>query len=136
MHTYHLFVLKKETIKLYQKNSNILYILLKNLYELKEKDLVYGISVYHQLCMPINKKLLTNYIIDKIPSLKKNKDTFKILSFFENTTVKINHSNIIVKTDKEKSEIYKIFHIYSDSIFICDFKNNNYFWLDKILKSS
>ena len=53
MHTYHLFVLKKETIKLYQKNSNILYILLKNLYELKEKDLVYGISVYHQLCMPI-----------------------------------------------------------------------------------
>ncbi len=131
MKRYHLFILKRETVKLYQRNSNILYLLLKNLYELNEKDLIYGISVYHQLCMPINKKLLINYMIDKVPSLKKSPDTFKILSFFENTKVTINYSNILVTTDVDTPEIYKIFNIYNDSIFACDFENNNYFWLNK-----
>lgn len=131
MKRYHLFILKRETVKLYQRNSNILYLLLKNLYELSEKDLIYGISVYHQLCMPINKKLLINYMIDKVPSLKKSPDTFKILSFFENTKVTINYSNILVTTDVDTPEIYKIFNIYNDSIFACDFENNNYFWLNK-----
>ena len=131
MKRYHLFILKRETVKLSQRNSNILYLLLKNLYELNEKDLIYGISVYHQLCMPINKKLLINYMIDKVPSLKKSPDTFKILSFFENTKVTINYSNILVTTDVDTPEIYKIFNIYNDSIFACDFENNNYFWLNK-----
>lgn len=134
MHTYFLFIIKKDTYKLYSKNTYILFELLKNLYELEKNNFVYGISVYHQICTPISKKLLSNYISEKVPSIKLQKDTYKILSFFENTTIQINYSNIIVKTNKVLPSVYKIFHVYHENIFICDFKRNKFFWLDKALK--
>lgn len=134
MHTYYLFIIKKDAMKLYYKNTYILFEILKSLYELDKKNLVYGISVYHQICVPISVKLLTNYIIEKVPVTKINKNTFKLLSFFEQTTFNINHANIIVKTNKTISDIYKVFHVYHENFLVCDFKNNRCFWLDKNIK--
>jgi len=101
----------------------------------EEKNFIYGTSVYHQICMPISKKLLSNYISERVPSIKLKKDTYKVLSFFENTFVKINYSNIIIKTNRVISSIYKIFHVYHENILVCDFKNNKFFWLDKAIKN-
>ncbi len=134
MHTYYLFIIKKDAMKLYYKNTYILFEILKSLYELDKKNLVYGLSVYHQICVPISVKLLSNYIIEKVPVTKINKNTFKLLSFFEKTTFNINHANIIVQTNKSLSEIYKVFHVYHENFLVCDFCLNRYFWLDKVLK--
>lgn len=134
MHTYYLFIIKKEVVRLYDKNTYILFEILKNLFELEEKNLVYGVSVFHQLCIPISKRLLSSYIMEKIPVIKLDQDTYKILSFFEHTILKINHANIIVKTDTSLPRIYKIFHVYHENIFVCDFSSSHFFWLDKALK--
>jgi hypothetical protein len=135
MHTYYLFIIKKDAFKLYYKNTEILFEILKCLYELDRKNFVYGLSVYHQVCTPISVKLLSNYIIEKVPACKLEKNTFKMLSFFENTTVFLHYSNIIVKTDKVLPAIYNIFHVYSENILICDFQEKRYFWLDEVLKN-
>lgn len=135
MHTYFLFIVKKEYKRLYLKKTYILFEILKNLYELEQNNHIYGVSVYHQICMPISKKLLSNYISERVPSIKLEKDTYKILSFFENTIVKINYSNIIIKTNRILPSIYKIFHVYHENILVCDFFNNKFFWLDKTLKN-
>ncbi len=134
MHTYYLFIIKKDAMKLYYKNTYILFEILKSLYALDKKNLVYGISVYHQICVPISVKLLTNYIIEKVPVTKINKNTFKLLSFFEQTTFNINYANIIVKTNKTISDIYKVFYVYHENFLVCDFKSNRCFWLDKNVK--
>jgi hypothetical protein len=134
MHTYYLFIIKKDVMKLYYKNTYIVFKILKSLYELDRKNFVYGISVYHQICIPISVKLLSNYIIEKVPVTKINKNTFQLLSFFENTTFRIQYASIIVKTDQEISAIYKIFHVYHENFLVCDFQLNRYFWLDKIVK--
>lgn len=134
MRTCFLFIIKKDAVKLYYKNTYLLFALLKNLYELEKNNLTYGVSVYHQICTPISKKLLSNYISEKVPSIKIKKDTYKILSFFENTILQINYSTIIVKSNRIIPSIYKIFHVYHDNILVCDFKNNKFFWLDKALK--
>lgn len=134
MHTYHLFIIKKETYKLYAKNSYILFEILKNLYELEKENLIYGVSLYRQICIPISVNLLSNYISEKVPAIKLEKNTYKLLSFFEETIVSIRPSNIIVKSNQELSSIYKIFHVYHENIFVCDFFHHRFFWLDKRLK--
>ena len=41
---------------------------------------------------------------------------------------------IIVKTKNKKNNIFKIFNIYNRDIFVCDFENKDYYWLNEYLK--
>lgn len=125
----YLFIIKKEMKELFFDNDEIIFNILKKLKDL-DKNYNYGVKLYKMICLKIDKQLLSNYIIDKVP-VTKIKDTYKILSFFENTTLKINYTNIIVKTNTLNPSIFKIFHIYHENIMVCDFLNNNYFWLDE-----
>lgn len=133
--TYHLFIIKPEAFKLYFKNANTLFLLLKKLYRMDKRNANYGLSLYHQVCTVMNVKLLSNYMIEKVPAIKVKKNTFKMLSFFESTTFELHYSNILVETDKTLPAIYQIFRIYHNHILVCDFKGNRYFWLDEALKN-
>lgn len=134
MHTYYFFIIRKEIRKIYSKNTYILFEILKNLYELEKENLVYGVSLYHQLCIPISTTLLSNYLREKIPCSRIEKDTYHLLSFYEKTLISIRHANIIVKSNVELSRITKIFNIYHENFFVCDFSSRHYFWLDQALK--
>jgi hypothetical protein len=135
LNTYHLFIIKPDAFQLYFKNANPLFLLLKKLYRMDKRNANYGLSLYHQVCTTMNVKLLSNYMIEKVPAIKVKKNTFKMLSFFESTTFELHYSNILVETDKTLPAIYQIFHIYHNHIFVCDFKQNRYFWLDEVLKN-
>ena len=37
----------------------------------------------------------------------------------------------MIFTDTSYPEIFRIFNIYNRKIFVCDFLNSNYFWLNK-----
>ena len=135
MNTYHLFIIKPDAFQLYFKNTNPLFVLLKKLYRMDKKNVNYGLSLYHQVCTLMDVKLLSNYMIEKVPAIKVKKNTFKMLSFFESTTFEIHYTNILVETDKILPSIYQIFHVYHNHILVCDFKQNRYFWLDEALKN-
>lgn len=134
MHTYHLFVIQRNIFDAYLKKTGHLFVLLKKLYQMDKKNLQYGFSLYQQLCAPIHVKILTDYIIEKVPAIKIQKNTFKMLSFFESTTIYLHYTNITVETDEILPSIYEIFSIYHDHIFVCDFQENKYFWLREGLK--
>lgn len=134
MHTYRLFVIQNEAWNLYLKKPAFLFHFLKKLYHFEEKNLQYGLSLYLQLCTPIHVKLLSNYIIEKVPAIKIQKNTFKMLSFFENTIIELHYANIIVQTNETIPSIFQILKIYSEHILVCDFNKNQYFWLTDALK--
>lgn len=134
MHTYHLFVIQKDIYSSYLKKPGHLFLLLKKLYQMDYQNLQYGLSLYQQLCAPIHVKILTDYIIEKVPAIKTKKNTFKMLSFFESTTIQFHYTNITVETDEILPSIYEIFAIYHEHIFVCDFRENKYFWLREGLK--
>lgn len=137
MRTYYLFIIKNDYYRIYRRNMFVLYKTLENLYHLKNYDFPYGLSMYRQLCQPFAINLLNNYIKGKYPYKKVNRKIIQIDSLIETTFLQITHACIIVKSDKNFPNILKTFHVYNKHIFICDFNNQDFFWLsEQILKLS
>ena len=137
MKKYYLFVIKNEYYKIYRKAPSVLYKTLENLYMLERYDFSYGISLFNQLCQPFSVKLLNNYIKNKYKCYSINSKILQIKSLIEKTFLQIGYSSAIVFTDKEYPEILKVFNTYNRKIFVCEFEQNKYFWLNqKISKKS
>lgn len=115
----------------------MLYKTLENLYMLERYDFSYGISLYNQLCQPFSVKLLNNYIKNKYKCYNINSKVLQIKSLVEKTFLQIGYGVTVIFTDKEYPEILKVFNIYNRKIFVCEFEQNKYFWLNhKIPKKS
>ena len=121
MKEYNLFVIKKEYYDYYQKNPLFLFDILKKLYYMKE-DFNYGISLYSQLCERINIFNLKYYLNKKYKL--DNERTF----YVDKTFVELKHTRIIIRGINYKN-LLEDFKTYSKNIFVCDFINNDYFWL-------
>ncbi len=96
MRKYYLFLIQTEYNKLYLKNSKFLYGLLYNLYQLKEPNLNYGISLFKSICQPFSVNLLSNYIQSKYTCTTISPKVMKVHSIYEKTTIQINYGCIIV----------------------------------------
>lgn len=134
MYKYYLFIINNNTYKIYKNNSKYLCQILNTLYHLKDSDLVYGINLYKSLCDIFSIKLLKGYINDRFNTEIVNDEIF-LKNRSEITSLKINYSTVIIKSNKKIPEIFRIFNIYNKKIFVIDFKNKKYFWLnDQISK--
>lgn len=137
MRKYYLFVIKNEYYKIYRKTPSMLYITLENLYMLEKYDFSYGVSLYKQICQPFSVKVLNNYIKHKYKIYSINKKLFQLKSLVEKTFIQVGYSTTVIFTDTEYPEILKVFNTYNRKVFVCDFENHNYFWLNhKITKKS
>lgn len=133
MRKYYLFIIKKDFSNVYKNNANTLYITLDNIYKLKNKNLIYGISVYNQLCQVFDVDIIDNYLSNKSRKyIKKYHNKFFINDVYagQKTCIQVNHSCIVIKTNSNMPYALQIFSWYSNDIFVCDFVNNDYFWLD------
>lgn len=129
MRIYYLFVIKKELYEIYKNKENTLYKTLNKLYLSTLEDYNYAYVVYHQLCNIINTSMLKLYFEEK--DFTKIKDIYELKNYLtkEHTFVKITPSYIKIKTNKNISELFKIFLYYNHNFFVCDFKEKDYFWL-------
>lgn len=129
MRKYYLFMIKPEYCKLYKKEPLVLYQTLYNLYRLKEPNFTYGISLFDSICQPFAVKLLRNYVQNKYTCSMKNEKVLQVHSINDYTLLQINHACIIIKSNVNFPDILKVFHIYNKKILVCDFENDDYFWL-------
>ena len=129
MRKYYLFIVQPEYYKLFYKNPKTLYDLLYNLCQLKEPNLQYGFSLFNSICQPFPVKLLTHYIQNRYTCTTINSKQMKIHSIHEKTIIQIGHGCVIIQSNINFPEILKVFHIYHKKIFVCDFNNQDYFWL-------
>jgi len=51
----------------------------------------------------------------------------------ETTILKVYRSHIILKSDSIKPTLL-INYLMSDNLFVCDFKNKDYFWLNEFVR--
>ena len=123
MREYNLFVIKKEYYEYYQRNPLFLFDILKKLYVMKE-NFNYGISLYSQLCEIINTFNLKYYLNRKYHL--DNERTF----YIEKSFIELKHTRIIIRS-KYDTKIINEFSNFSKYFFVCDFINNDYFWLDR-----
>ncbi len=127
MRKYNLFLIKDEYVKSYSNNRIILFKTLKNLYEIKT-NVNYSLSIYNQICNVFDKKLLLYYFHNKKAFINDN-NLFYLNTQKEESVIKINYSALTLATNNNFSDIFKILKIYNQNIFVCDFLNNDYFWI-------
>lgn len=137
MHEYYLFHIKQDIYDICKNDGYMLYQTLENIYKLKKKNLNYGISLYKQLCIPFNLEILNDFLLKKYKKqLKKSKNKYLIINNYicEKTLLKLGYSRIYIKTNVNLPQILKTFEFYNQKIFVCEFKNRNFFWLTKMTK--
>ena len=128
IYSFLLFVLYRLTgVNEYSSLSELAYVLDK-------KNFSYGVSLYNSVCQLISKSLLTNYVKRKYHHKRIYKKIIKILSDKESTAIQINKSCIVVLTNVNMPEVFKTLYIYNKKFFVCDFYNEDYFWLSDQIK--
>lgn len=136
MRKYYLFVIKNDYQQIYKNHSYVLFKTLENLKGTIPVNFPYGISLYEQLCQTFHSDILNNYIKRKFKCKKINKKIIKINSMIENTYIQVNKSCAIILTNLNIPPVFRVFNIYNKRIFVCDFENQDYFWLNEQIKKS
>lgn len=129
MRKYYLFIIQPEYYKLFRKNPQTLYEILYNLFQLKAPNLNYGFSLFDSICQPFPVKLLNHYIQNRYTCTILSPKQIRVHSISSKTILQIGYGCIVVKSNINFPEIMKVFHIYHKKIFVCDFQNQDYFWL-------
>lgn len=128
MREYNLFVIKQEYTNIYQNNPLHLFEILKKLYSMN-KNINYGITFYEQLCNYIGIDTLRYYL-----NTKYNLNNYSRY-YIDSTFIELKPSRIVLRSKSNIPNIIKVFNCYNRNIFVCDFKNNDYFWLNSFARS-
>lgn len=131
MRKYFLFDISDRYFNVYFHKERLLFRTLESLYNNEAHQKANNISLFNQLCVPINISFLNSYFDNKIfIRNNKNKHIYLSQKTDEKTLIEIRHPCIIMLTNRNFSKLFKAFNYYSKKIFVCDFQNQDYFWLD------
>lgn len=136
MRTYYIFKINKYFAYIYKKWPYKMYKIIEELYYTRDYDLSISYKYYKKFATPFNKISLNEYIynLNKKNINYKRDNNIHIICNDKYNKLLINGSCMILKTN----DIYSVFlndiNQYMDNIFICDFKNKDYFWLENLNK--
>ena len=128
MYRYYIFDIKNKF-----KNDNNLYRLLKTLYTLNLKYINYGELIYNEMCKPINSENIKEILKDY--NAKKVSRKYFICLNDEITIVVIKYSRLIIISNKLYPDIFNRLKIECENLFVCNFLNDNYFYVSKCCKN-
>ena len=114
-----------------------LYKMLEDAYLTGKYNTSESIRLYKQIVTNYNKLFMNNYIFanNKLDiSYYHKEDKHLITNAFEYTKLEVNRYYLKIITNINYPIFFDNINTYSDNIFICDYKNNDYFWLNRIGK--
>lgn len=124
LRTYYLFRIREEVAQELKEKEFELFYLLKKLIQKQELP-TFQISCYQQLCLPFPKEVLVNYFQEKY-HLSHDKEIFHL----PHETYQIRSSYLKVTTEKQIPSIFFLICHIDPHIFLCDFQNGDYFYLN------
>lgn len=134
MKEYYVFNLKKEFVKLYKEKPSELFYIFNRIYYMKEIDKMYGYNLFEQISDFFDKKNINDYLFNKYKdkimySFANDEHIINNLFLNEISILKIKSSSLRIQTNKEECTFFKSLKEYSSNFFICDFKEQEYFFL-------
>ena len=93
--------------------------------------------MYEQINSKYNKAFMNSYIKNKnkLDAYYYNKENIHTISSrYDYSKLFVNTYYIKIKSNLNFTNFFRHLSSYSDNIFVCDFENNDYFWLKKIIK--
>ena len=137
MRTFYIFNINEDIYSLYKDNPASIYNILKQVSFINKYDVRYAKSIFIQVGKRINKSELDKRIfidLHNTISYKKESNThiYNNLYLDEVSTMIIKNNYIIIKSNKDFAYFFKKLIELNDRFFVCDFKNNDYFYLNKL----
>ena len=137
MRTYYAFIIKDSLMHFYSKKPYSLYRILEQIYNLKNNDIVLGYRLLEQVTEPFGTRKTDKFIYKKhYDELEYSRldDVHMIKNLYseEITFLKVFHSHVRIKTNNNFSAFFNSMQEYNENIFVCDFENQDFFWMNKI----
>ena len=140
MRTFYIFKIKKEITILTKETPYNLYKTIENLYYMDNYDMDVSFKIYNNLFDTFNKEYVNKRIYNLFKSYRyysydDNNDIHRIDNKYrpEESILKVYKSHIILKSDVIKPTLLTNY-LMNDNLFICDFKNKDYFWLNEFVR--
>lgn len=139
MKVYYIFKLKKEFINLYKDNPSVLFNILKSIYFLDKTEVDYGYNLFSQLISPYKKSELDKELYIKLHKeipYSKRKDIHCINNLYKDEVSRLVVNNFYLKLEVEQanSSFFEILNNEMDNLFVCSFKNVDFFFLNEYLR--
>lgn len=138
MRVFYVYNINDYFCSIYEKYPYKLYKMLEDAYLTNKHDMKLSSSIYEQVITNFNKLFINNYILanNKLDIYYYNKDNIHLISNRnEYSKLMVTSYCLKIKTNLNYPRFFSNIDNYSDNIFICDFINKDYFWLNKVVKN-
>ncbi len=136
MNEFYIFSIKEEFYKLYKDKPGELYYIFNRIYNMKKSDKEYGYNLFCQISEFLDKKYINNLLREKYKekimySNSNNEHIINNLFLNEITILTVKNPNIKIETNITKPSFLKDLKDLKLHLFVCDFKNNNYYFITR-----
>lgn len=140
MKVYFVFDIKNTFCSLYKGNERVLFNILKGIYYLDYDEVSLGKNLLNQLVNNINKFDLDKYLFVKyhqdIPYSKRG-NTHYLNNLYKDEVSRLTVRGFYIKIEVEQknSSFFEILNDYNKNYFVCEFKRQDYFFLNDKVKN-
>ena len=135
MRVYYLFKINDSFSNLYLNRTYYLYKMLEQISKSSKNDFIISYRLFEQMANPFNKNKINAMIYKKYENnlyYQKTLNKHVLDNVFEKTKLTVYNTYIKIRTNKNITEFFNVLQNEAN-IFVCDFNNKDYFWLDKAL---
>lgn len=137
MRVYYVFPMKEEFAQLYQNSPRTLYNILRQIYYMHKEDVHYGFNLFQQIIERIDKHTLDQQLFLKLHqeidySKRGNLHYVNNLYRDEVSTLEIKNTHMKIETNHDFSSFFRFLDASQANYFVCDFVEQDYFWLKEI----
>lgn len=136
MRTFYLFKIKDYYTNLTKESPYNLYKAIESIYYLKKEEITTAFNLFTQIRDTFNKEYLNNNIFEYYKNrydYTKVNDTHMIYNYYskEKSKLIINNTFLYIKSTKDTPTFLRAIN-HKENIFVCDFDNIDYFWLEEL----
>ena len=135
MRTFYIFKINNMFQTFYNDKANILFKMFYDIYSSNDEDLINKFRLFEQITIPFNKRIFNNYVMLKHRDdifYTKNDNVHTIENDKEISRLTINNTFLKIKSNKNINSFIKDIVDSKECLFIIDFKNKDYFWINEI----
>ena len=137
MRTFYIFKINNEFATLTKNCPYNLFKSMEQIYYADKNDVSTAYNIYEQIILPLNKMKINLDLFSQYKEddhYTKFRDTHMINKFYndEQTKLIVNSSYMVLKSTKSSPTFLDDLREL-ENLFVCDFENKDYFWLEKIL---
>ena len=139
MNEFFIFSLKEEFYKLYRNKTSELFYIFNRIYNMKLSDKEYGYNLFCQVCNFFDKDYINKFMKEKYKdkimySNSFNEHVINNLFLNEISILAVKSSNLKIESNVSKPSFLEDLKEVKLNLFLCDFKNKEYYFINKKIK--